>query len=158
MMKKIFFLGALTVIVLSCNSGSDETPAEPGAGDTSKPADNKMPATVACFAGITGKDTVKLEININDSIVKGNLSYKRYEKDSNTGTIEGILKGDTLLADYTFMSEGQQSAREIIFLIKDSIAIEGYGDMEEKNGKMIFKNPSQIPFEKGGALRKVACE
>ncbi len=157
-MKKIFFLGIVTVIVLSCNSGPGETPSEPGTMDSAKPADNKMPATAACFAGITGKDTVKLEININDSIVKGNLSYKRYEKDSNTGTIEGTLKGDTLLADYTFMSEGQQSVREIIFLIKDSIAMEGYGNMEEKNGKMIFKNPSQIPFEKGSALHKVACE
>ncbi len=67
------------------------------------------------------------------------------------------MKGDTLLADYTFMSEGKQSVRQVVFLIKDTAAIEGYGDVEERNNKMVFKNISQIPFEKGQRLHKVPC-
>jgi hypothetical protein len=65
--------------------------------------------------------------------------FKFYEKDSNKGVIDGKLNGDTLLADYKFMSEGIQSTRQVIFLIKDSNATEGYGPMEEKRWENSFQ-------------------
>ncbi len=55
------------------------------------------------------------------------------------------------------MSEGKESVRQVIFLIKDNIAVEGYGNMEENNGKMIFKNQKEIVFGKGLILKKVEC-
>ncbi|GAB2818382.1 hypothetical protein [Ferruginibacter profundus] len=55
------------------------------------------------------------------------------------------------------MSEGKTSTRQVIFLIKDSIATEGYGAMEEKNGAMVFKNTGAVVFEKGIRLKKIAC-
>ena len=91
------------------------------------------------------------------NVVTGKLSYKFYEKDSNIGEFKGQLKGDTLLADYKFMSEGQVSTRQVIFLIKNNVAKEGYGDMEEKNGKMVFKNRKSISFATGLILNKVEC-
>jgi hypothetical protein len=83
--------------------------------------------------------------------------YDFYEKDSNNGEFNGLIHGDTLLADYKFMSEGKLSTRQVIFLLKDSVAIEGYGDMEEKEGKMVFKNTSDITFGKGLLLNKADC-
>jgi hypothetical protein len=41
-----------------------------------------------------------------DLSVVGNLCYRFFEKDKNDGTVIGKLQGDTLIADYTFMSEG----------------------------------------------------
>ena len=90
--------------------------------------------------------------------VTGSLSYKFYEKDSNKGEIDGKLNGDTLIADYKFMSEGILSTRQVIFLIKDSTATEGYAAMEEKNGKMVFKNINTVDFTKGIVLRKTTCK
>ena len=55
------------------------------------------------------------------------------------------------------MSEGKLSARQVIFLLKDSTATEGYGDMEEKDGKMVFKNTNDITFGTGLVLKKAEC-
>jgi len=90
-------------------------------------------------------------------VVTGKLSYQFFDKDSNIGEFDGRLYGDTLLADYKFMSEGKLSTRQVILLIKDSVATEGYGDMEEKEGKMVFKNTNDITFGKGLILKMVEC-
>jgi hypothetical protein len=75
----------------------------------------------------------------------------------NKGEFDGQLHRDTLLTDYKFMSEGKLSIRQVIFFIKDDMAIEGYGDMEEKEGKMVFKNVKAVTFGKGLSLEKNEC-
>jgi len=112
----------------------------------------------SCYLSITGKDTVFLKTEIFPNVVTGVLSYKFHEKDNNKGEIDGKLSGDTLVADYRFMSEGKQSTRQVIFLIKDSVATEGYGNMEEKDGKMTFKDVRNVSFGKGLILKKIPCE
>ena len=104
-----------------------------------------------------GKDTVMLTVEKFPNVVTGRLTYKIYQKDSNKGDFEGVMKGDTLIADYKFMSEGKESVRHIAFLIKDSVATEGYADMEEKEGKMVFKIISKLDFSKGMKLQQIAC-
>ncbi len=158
-MKKSFFLSfTIAIFAVSCNNKTKQSEQPSNTADTSKPAENKIqiPKTL-CFSSVSGKDTVLLRMDIFDSIVTGNLEYKLREKDSNKGEFEGKLKGDTLLADYKFMSEGKQSVREVVFLIKDSIATEGYGGIEEKNGKMVFKDVNQVNFAKGLTLQRVSC-
>jgi len=115
-----------------------------------------IPNTV-CYSGFIGKDTVFLKTEIFPNVVIGNLVYKFHEKDSNKGDIDGVLKNDTLVADYKFFSEGQSSVRQVAFLIKDSTATEGYGPMEEKEGNMLFKNVNEIDYGKGFILKKVPC-
>ena len=68
------------------------------------------------------------------------------------------MNGDTLLADYKFMSEGKLSTRQVIFLIQGDDAIEGYGNSEEKDGKMVFKNINEVVFGKGLILKKAECK
>jgi hypothetical protein len=67
------------------------------------------------------------------------------------------MYGDTLIADYKFMAEGIESTRQIAFLIKDNMAVEGYADVEDKDGKTIFKNRADLKFEQGISLKKVEC-
>jgi len=110
-----------------------------------------------CYSYTNKKDSVLLHANVGDSAVTGNLYYNFYEKDKNNGTITGKMKGDTLLADYTFMSEGKQSVREVAFLLTDSTAKEGYGEMIEKNNKMIFANPKNVSFNNSFILIKGNC-
>jgi len=81
-----------------------------------------------------------------------------YEKDSNKGKLEGKLYGDTLIADYKFISEGIESIRQVAFLIKDSMAIEGYADIEQKDGKTVFKNLKSLDFKHGLSLTKIDCK
>jgi hypothetical protein len=110
-----------------------------------------------CYSYTNKKDSVLLHANISDSAVSGNLYYNFYEKDKNNGTITGKMKGDTLLANYTFTSEGKQSVREVAFLLTDSTAKEGYGEMLQQNDKMIFKNSHNISFTNSFLLYKQKC-
>lgn len=155
------FLNVLLLIIIvglfACNNEPKTTGT--AAKDTLTPApvtDIKLPGYM-CFAKRSASDTFWLQLNVFEHVVTGNLNYIFKEKDSNRGELEGTMKGDTLIADYTFMSEGKKSVRQVAFLVKDSVATEGYGDLEEKEGKMVFKNPQSITFGKGIVMTKTSC-
>ncbi len=120
--------------------------------------EKKIAPEYSCYGYTSAKDTVNLHFQISGNIVTGDLAYNYFAKDKNTGTIQGNMKGDTLFAEYKFMSEGSESIREVVFLKKGNDFVEGYGDVEEKNGKMIFKNTSGLNFNNNLILKKVACE
>ena len=151
------FISLATVAAVSCNE-SNRSAETANSKDTSKAIENKImiPAS-SCYSTTTGKDSIFLKVEVFPNVVTGNLSYNFHEKDSNKGEFEGKLNGDTLIAEYKFMSEGKLSTRQVIFLIKNDIAVEGYGNMEEKNGKMLFTSIKEINFVKGLVLKKVPC-
>lgn len=99
-----------------------------------------------------------MHLQISGDNIVGDLNYKFFEKDKNSGTIKGNMKGDTLIAEYKFMSEGTESVREIAFLKKENDFVEGYGDMEDVNGKMTFKNKKGLKFSNTLILKNVQCK
>lgn len=110
-----------------------------------------------CYTYIAKKDTAFLHINTANSIVKGDLEYKLFEKDHNKGAVKGKMSGDTLLADYIFSSEGHESVREIVLIKKGNDFIEGFGEVSETNGKFGFQDRSKINFKNGLTFRKINC-
>ncbi len=154
-LRTILSLSFLLATV-ACNNNAKQTDDENKAAVDTSMATIQIPET-ACYVNISGRDTVKLKVETFPNVVTGTLLYNFYEKDKNTGDIEGKLSGDTLLADYTFMSEGRRSTRQVIFLIRDSTATEGYGVLEEKEGKMVFEDVNRVDFSKGMKLLKVSC-
>lgn len=111
-----------------------------------------------CYAYIKNRDTASLKLQIDGEQVTGDLSYRLFEKDSNKGTLAGELKGDTIIAEYTFDSEGMRSVREIVFLNKDGKLIEGFGDVEQKGVKTVFKNRATLKFDNGLVFDKTDCK
>lgn len=118
------------------------------------PVDNELGN---CYQYIKNRDTASLKIQVAGQEVTGDLNYKLFEKDSNKGTIAGELKGDTIIAEYTFDSEGMRSIREIVFLHKDGKLIEGFGDVEQKGVKTVFKNRAALKFDSGLTFDKTDC-
>ena len=114
--------------------------------------------SLACYSYIKEKDTIQANLIIQSEKVGGDLIYKLFEKDKNTGTIAGIMKGDTLFAEYTFMSEGTSSIREVAFLRKKNQLIEGYGDMKDVAGKMVFKDKKSLNFTGSIILKETPCK
>lgn len=147
----------------SCNNQSQKIPSTDTSGasaiDSSKPADeNKIQiATTICYAAMHPRDTTILRVDKFPNVVTGTLSYKIFQKDINNGEFDGVLHGDTLIASYNFSSEGKRSVRQIAFPLTDSTATEGFGDMQEKNDTMFFKNISNIDFSKGKELNRTNC-
>ena len=117
-------------------------------------------ATSECYSSIKSKDTVSMDLKIaKDSTFVGNLCYRFFEKDKNDGTVIGKLQGDTLIADYTFMSEGVSSLRQVVFVKKGNTYVEGFGDIvADSIGKVTYKDLKKLKFGDSVVLTKVDCE
>lgn len=163
MKRSLLLLTGIALLASACNSNNTDTK---GADSTSVTAiDTTLTPAVPIQAKITdcyiytkNRDTVKLKLNTENEELTGDLSYNLFEKDSNKGTISGEIKGDTILAEYTFDSEGMRSTREVVFLKRDGKLYEGFGDLEEKSGKTVFKNRAQLKFGNAIVLSLTECK
>jgi hypothetical protein len=148
-MKKLSLLLLAYISFIACNNQSTENIAtEPTVA---------VQEINACYTGINKKDSVQIRLNIIGTRVKGEMKYQLFEKDHNQGTLRGKLMGDTIVADYTFLSEGKQSIRQVAFLKKADTLLEGFGEMTNSNGTMTFSNTTLLDFSKGMLLQKTDC-
>lgn len=154
MKNSIVLITLIAGLMMACQTKSPEETADSLATVPDTTTHNGK----FCYGFIKNKDTVSLSMTRVGHQVTGDLNYNYYEKDKNTGTISGQIKGDTLLADYTFMSEGLTTVRQIAFLMKGDQLTEGYGDSEEKNGRYMFKNTSTLNFSEGTTLSAIDCK
>ena len=148
-MKILFFILTTSSLVLAaCNNNAEQSSTTAETKDTSKHEEVKIqvPNTV-CYLNVTAKDSIFLKTEVFPNVVTGTLRYKFFEKDNNKGEIDGALHGDTLIAEYKFMSEGVQSVRKVMFLITGRTATEIYEATESK----------ETVFKKGTVLQKISC-
>lgn len=147
----------LTIAIFSCNNETEKTTlATDTASNQTAPVDEP---SRFCYVYIQNQDTVKLELVVGaDDTVSGDLLYQLNGKDRNSGTLKGIIYMDTILADYTFKSEGTESIREVTFLKTDNSLSEGYAAMEEVSGKMKFKKGVVPDYSKGIKLLLTKCK
>jgi len=165
MNKRLLLVLLPTCVFAACNNQDTQAPAT-GEKDSASvvatdTASAKMDTSLdaansSCYTQVTDKDTVTLHLVMADGKVSGDLQYRLFEKDMNTGTITGKFKGDTLVADYTFFSEGKTSVREVAFLKKGDDYTEGFGMVRQQKGKMIFR-PGTLQFSDSLLLKKVDC-
>ncbi len=157
MKEKIFYLFAGIIISVSCNNTQTTSTQQQVQDTATKP---KPPVNFTgqyCYSYIQNKDSVTLRIVVSDSSVTGKLMYNFFEKDDNDGVIQGSLRNDTLIANYTFTSEGKESVRQVAFLLSDSSAKEGYGNMVQQDTVMRFSNPDSLSFNNSLVLKKQSC-
>lgn len=100
-----------------------------------------------CFTWSIGKNVAKARLNIDGTKVSGTLEYDYAEKDDSKGKLNGTLSNDIILAEYTFMSEGQESTMEVVFKLQGNKLIQGYAEMEEQGGKLVFKDAVKLSFQ-----------
>ena len=149
--KYLFCLPAL--LLAACNS--QPTASQP---ETTATAPPPVAASVtSCYQSVSGKDTVTLRTITQNGVVTGTLAYSLFEKDKNRGTIQGQVQNGQLLADYTFASEGMESVRQVAFKQQDGTWVEGYGEVTDQQGKMVFKNPAALDYGHSRALKPVPC-
>ena len=163
-MKQIF-LAISILFLVSCNDKPADTPVNEN-DTTSQNASVKERTEAAsgfagntrlCYSNFKNRDTVLLSFTRNDTAINGELTYQFYQKDRNTGIINGTVKGDTIIADYKFNSEGTTSVRQVVFLKHGDGLLEGFGDVEENNGKMVFRNVSSLVFDSSMVFSLTDC-
>jgi hypothetical protein len=113
--------------------------------------------TPSCYALQTSNNLILLQLNTVRPTVSGHLTYDIMGKDKNDGTISGILRGDTLLADYNFISGGKHFVRQVAFLRKGDAFVEGYGDLKQQGDRTVFANTDTLDFNGAMILEKVPC-
>lgn len=151
-MKKIFTLLFIVASFVCCNSSNpSEGPTTP------KPAtDSGNLLQKGCYTYNDSNNVISFEITEVGAGVTGKLMYALKEKDSNTGTFKGVLTGDTLFGNYSFLSEGVESSREVAFLVKDKQLIEGVGELNTSGNA--FKDRHAINYSSSGiSLSKTDC-
>jgi hypothetical protein len=143
------------ILLLSCNGNTKQSTTVPEV-EPAKAVPITEPAS--CYAMIKNKDKVLLHITITNNKVNGDLIYSFFEKDKNTGTVNGAIKGDTIFADYKFISEGKESVRQVAFLKKGDEFREGYGKVNKSNGQPDFSDNASIRFNGNVVLKKTDCK
>ena len=168
MQKRVFFL--LIIALAACNnkSANNATTLEAGATEGSVHAgaagttgtintDAQPFALEGCYEMTMKKDSAFMRLQLQDSIAIGTLNFIFFEKDRNTGTFKGVLRGDRIVADYTFQSEGMTSVREIVFKIKDTTLVQGFGELKEEGSKLVFENLDEVQYQLANPFIKTAC-
>jgi hypothetical protein len=149
-----FFLfgGLLTMIISSCQQPDKK--AATALTDSTKTISIVHPGP-QCFTQIMGKDTAYLQFETDNEVVTGQLEYKPFEKDKNTGTISGTITDNVIEVDYHYMSEGIMSVRKAIFKLNDDNIFEAKAAKLDKDGQPLFDQDysklqfDSIPFVKG---------
>jgi uncharacterized protein (DUF2147 family) len=153
-MRTFLLLLAAVAGVTSCQQRSGETATQ--AADTVSIADT-VPASEAqpqCFIQVTGKDTARLELAFSGDSVHGRLEYRRYEKDSNRGSISGTRQGNIINVQYSFMSEGVTSTRQAVFKTEGDKVYEGRAKEFDKEGRPVFgEDLEKVEFDSVGFVR-----
>lgn len=119
-----------------------------------EPQQEEVATITGCYVARTNndKDLYTLRIDrVNGIYTYGTLSFKNYEKDSSSGTFEGLFQNDVLLANYLFQSEGTTSNMEVAFKKVGSDFVRGYGEVDASTGTK-FVNPSTLTYDAASTL------
>lgn len=156
-MKHILSILAIAVLLSACNNKPQAVEGTEAVNMDTTAVTTAVTNSIKCYAFTSKGITINMYIEQYGEEVTGRLTYDFAEKDDNEGLLKGRFYGDTLVADYAFKSEGTTSIREVAFIKKGNQLTEGYGDVEEKDGKMIFKNRNSLNYN-GTVLNETACK
>ena len=148
-MKKILYCFGAIALLSACIKKTENKET-----DTSIVTNTSQTDFSGLYSYQQNGDTITLQLTVDGTKANGNLLYALNEKDRNSGSFVGEIKDGVLLANYAFSSEGVLSERQIAFKLTDTSAIEGYGEVEEINGKMVFKDPANLKYGTGLVLTK----
>lgn len=154
-MKALSTLFFALLIFSACEGPKKDTPIEV----SFSPDEEQLEAiNTECFRYFGEKDTLLMTTHVDGTNISGTLAYSISEKDKNTGTIEGEIRDNLIIAEYTFMSEGVTSKRQVVFKNTEEGWKEGYGDMKSVDGIPVQVNIDSLDFSHDMALTPVPCD
>ena len=157
-MKSLFLI--YCIVLVACNNSNSSATSNDSI-TTAIPDVQTDTTTVivtpSCYAHQTSNNLVLLKLNMVSPTVSGELRYEIMGKDKNDGTITGTMRGDTLFADYTFMSEGKKSVRQVAFLRQGDAFIEGYAETQQKGDTVFFSKTDSLNFNGTMILQEIPC-
>ncbi|MFC5626637.1 hypothetical protein [Algoriphagus winogradskyi] len=154
-MKALSTLFFAALVMSACKGPKEDTPVEVA---FSPDEEHVEEINTECFRYYGDKDTVLLTTHVDGMKITGTLDYSLFEKDKNTGTIEGEIRDDLIIAEYTFMSEGVTSNRQVVFKNTEEGWKEGYGEIKTVDGIPVYVNMDSLDYSHQIALTPVPCD
>ena len=114
--------------------------------------------TIYCFASGSGQMRADLRYNLSGSTIIGNLSYQTKDGEKKNGRIEGVIRGDTLLARHVFLYLGYRQQQEVLMLRKGDGWVAGSGETIDRNGTIRFSDRNTLSFFPQDIFRPVECK
>jgi hypothetical protein len=111
-----------------------------------------------CYDLNIEKDSAFMKLSKTAGGYGGSLQYKRFEKDSNDGTVSLIEDSKYLKGWYRFQSEGKNTVREIYFRKAGTSLEEGYGEITMLGDTVLYKYPATLDFESKHPFLKANCK
>ncbi len=112
---------------------------------------------VGCYVATLAKDVYTLNIASKENeAVSGTLSFKNFEKDSSSGSFEGMYKEGILSGIYSFQSEGANSIMEVIFKKTDAGFVRGVGEMNKAGDHFIDKKA--VTYDDSVVFKPASCK
>ena len=153
-MKALSILFFAALIVVACKGPKEDTPVEVA---FSPDEEHLEELNTECFQYFGEKDTVLLTTHVDGTNITGTLDYSIFEKDKNSGTIEGEIRDNMIIAEYTFQSEGQTSKRQVVFKNTEEGWKEGFGEMSSVDGIPVQDNLDSLDYNHNMILSPVPC-
>lgn len=162
-MKLLVLIMAL--VFISCNNAPKKTtPSGATANaDTSAAVDTTTQTNTAyptpnCYLAVQDRDTIRLQLNVKDSLVTGKMQYDNYQVDGNIGTIQAVKRGGRISGHFTFFAEGMWSVREIIFEERNGQLLQAStNSMSYGKDTVRFSSTQNLPFDEDRPFTPVAC-
>ncbi len=154
-MRTIHALFIAILVLVSCKGPKEDSPIEVA---LSPNAEHLEEINTECFQYFGEKDTVRLMTLTIGTKVTGTLDYAIFEKDKNSGFIKGEIRENLMIAEYTFMSEGDSSKRQVVFQKTDEGWKEGYGEMKTVDDIPVQVNIDSLDFSHQISLAPIPCD
>lgn len=152
MSYKILSTLALAALLFSCQENTSKDKTAAGPAKATGPASG-----MGCYEYLNKADTVTLRLIREGNSVSGVLIYHLDGKDLNKGTLQGVMRDNLLIANYSFMSEGTASERQVVFKYDQGTLTEGYGERLVQNDKEVFKDLPSLKFDGQIQLKETKC-
>jgi len=109
-----------------------------------------------CFEQKEGDDIVFVTLLISGDSIHGTMVKDRFETDNHTGNLVGTFNDGLIKVEYSFNSEDIHYINQMQFKLSGDTLYQASGEMEEQNGKFIFKDASQLKYD--DILLRVKCK
>lgn len=150
MKKQILFSVTILLLLIGCKKGDVIV-----FGKSVSVEGKETQVVSECYSYEKEGTSISMQIETTGEDVIGAMAYSLAEKDKNAGLLKGKWEKNILVLDYTFLSEGTESTRQVAFALKDGQLIEGYGEMNEDG--TAFKDISTLKFTSTMPLSKINC-
>lgn len=128
--------------------------------DINEPELEEVAVLRKCYTGVVRGQDVKMNLELEEKLVTGELIYSENDEVVRSGSIIGEFSKDTLLVTFKYKNIDEEiQAEELIFIEdkKEFKVVQGKAKTERRGSLIKILDPSNVTFD-GPVFEKYDCE